>query len=93
VKREIEEAIMTAPSECEYQKICPTTNFWVEEKKKFIETVCKASECAFCVMRGNFEAQGIGKNAEEWNRLVNFYAERKKQFPPHGVIKVGVKEK
>jgi len=74
--------------ECEYQEICPTTNFWIEEKKAFIASTCKTRDCILCTLRISFKTQKIEKGTEEWNRIVRFFLERRKQFPPYGLIKL-----
>jgi putative component of membrane protein insertase Oxa1/YidC/SpoIIIJ protein YidD len=75
-------------TECEFQPICSTTNFWVVEKADFIKEVCKTEEHVNCLHCLDFVNQGIKKDSEEWKKIVKFFEERCKQFPPHGVINV-----
>lgn len=71
---------------CEFQEICPTTNFWVKEKKDYIKTVCNTEESRKCVQRMSLVAQKIRKGTEEWESRVKHFEERRKLFPPHGLI-------
>lgn len=74
--------------ECEYKEICPTTNFWVEEKKDFIKEVCNTEEHKKCTTRQDYIDLGITKDSEEWKKIVKYYIERKRQFPPYGLIEM-----
>ena len=73
--------------ECQFKEICPTTNFWVEEKADFIKATCDSKMHAICTQHISFEATGITKGDTLWTEMVAMYAERKKKYPPHGVIR------
>jgi len=72
--------------ECEFQEICPTTNYWVEDKKDFIEEVCKTRKCVDCIQRLDFINEDIRKGSEEWQKRVKYFEERRKMYPPYGII-------
>lgn len=73
-------------SECEFKEICPTPNYWVEKQKDFIERTCNTEEHKICLQRTSFVAQNLTKGSEEWKRIVEYFEERKKKYPPYGVI-------
>jgi len=71
---------------CEFQEICPTTNYWIEEQKSFIKEVCKTNKCVDCIQYFDFINQQIKKDSEEWKQIVKNYEKRRKKYPPYGVI-------
>jgi len=79
-------------NECEFKEICPTTNYWVEEKKEFIREVCNTREHKCCIQQQDFVNQKLTKNSEEWKKIVEYFKLRKQQYPPYGIIDYGIIE-
>lgn len=72
--------------QCKFQPICPTTNFWVEEKADYIKSVCKTAECNNCLQHQELVREGLTEQSIEWQRRVKHFEDRRKQFPPYGVM-------
>ena len=73
--------------ECMFKPICPTTNYWVEEKKDFIVSTCNTNCHKLCTSFEALTRQRLTPDSTEWQRILKYYEERKKQFPPYGIIK------
>lgn len=71
---------------CEFQEICPTTNYWIIKQKDYIKQTCKTSGCEKCIQRMCFIGQKLRKGTKEWKELVHYYEQRQKKFPPYGLI-------
>jgi len=75
-------------SECQYKQICPTTNYWLEDNKEYINDICNTKLHTECVQFKTCESLNIKKDSKEWKRMISYFEERKRLYPPHGIMNI-----